>query len=170
MARLKKVEPTQLTPRREEAARMPAALGPFEEMERLMDAVFGRTFPRSLFPSLAREPWFTTAPAVTVPRVDIVDHEDEIILRAELPGVRKEDLDVSMTGNTVTIRGCSHREIEEERGDYYRCEMSRGEFSRTVTLPGQVDESRASAKLDEGILELTLPKVETSKRKSIKID
>ncbi len=165
MAKLKKVEPTQLTPRRE-AERAPARYtDPFEEMERLFEGFFGRGLPR-MFSPWEMSPWAGGA-QVRMPRVDIIDKDEQVLIRAEMPGVRKEDLDVSVVGNTLTIRGISTHEEKEERGDYYRSEMSRGEFSRTVTLPADVDETNSSAKLENGILELHMPK--RAKRRSIKV-
>jgi len=71
---------------------------------------------------------------------------------------------------SVAIKGKVMREVKEEKGDYYRCEIGSGEFSRTVALPCAVDASKASAQLKDGMLELTLPKIEKAKRHAIKID
>ena len=104
------------------------------------------------------------------PKVDVVDRDTELVVRIEVPGVKKEDLDVSMTDNAVTIRGTTAEKHEEKKDNYYRSETSRGEFSRTVALPCEVDGSKVKAKLDNGVLELTLPKQEKSKRKSVTIE
>ena len=104
------------------------------------------------------------------PRVDIIDRETEVVVRAEMPGMKKEDLDVSLNDNTVTIRGTSKHEETEEKGEYCRREMSYGEFSRTLTLPAEVDRAKAKAIFKDGVLELTLPKAETAKRSSIRIE
>jgi HSP20 family protein len=100
----------------------------------------------------------------------VIERDDAVIVKAELPGVDKKDIDVSVTSNTVTIKGSTSHEEKEEKGDYYRCEMSRGSYSRTLSLPADVDEGKAKAKLKDGILELTLPKVKKSKRQSIKVE
>lgn len=152
----------------------PRAISPFEEMDKMFEDIFGRTWPRSWmhpfhweFPSWSE----TNLPfAGRLPRVDVIEHDNDILVRAEVPGVSKDDLEITTTENTVTIRGCTRYEEKEEKGDYYRAEMSRGEFTRTVALPSQVDSNKASAKLEDGILELTLPKVEKAKRKTIEID
>lgn len=68
------------------------------------------------------------------------------------------------------IKGNTSHEEKEERDDYYRREISRGSFTRTLALPGDVDSSKAAAKFKDGVLELTLPKVETSKRRTIKVE
>jgi HSP20 family protein len=106
----------------------------------------------------------------TAPRVDIINRDNEIILRAQIPGVDKKDLDVSVSDNTVTIKGHTSHEEKEERGDYYRRECSSGSFSRTLTLPSEVDGTKAKAKFNDGILELTTPKNEESKRHNIQIE
>jgi len=117
---------------------------------------------RSLFGDLARM-------NLQAPKVDIVDRDSEVLVKAEVPGVAKEDLQVSVSDNTVTIKGETEHEEKEENGDYYRREMRRGSFSRTVALPCTVDGTKAKAQFKDGILELTLPKVEASKRVAVKI-
>lgn len=107
---------------------------------------------------------------IHMPKVDIVDRDNEILVRAEIPGVKKENLDVSLTDNTVTIKGVTHQEEKEERGDYFRHEISKGSFSRTLTLPGNVDIENAKTSFSDGVLEITVPKVERAKRRSIKIE
>jgi HSP20 family protein len=105
-----------------------------------------------------------------MPRTDVVDGEDNVVIRAEIPGVDKKDLEVSVNETSVTIKGKATRETKEEKGDYYRCEIGSSEYSRTLGLPCAIDASKASAHLKDGVLELTLPKVEKSKRHSVKID
>lgn len=151
------------------------ALGPFEDMERMMERMFeGSLFPRGwMLPFRWERPLWREVAAPfegRVPSVDVVDREDEVVVRAELPGVEKKDLDVSMSDGTVTIKASTKHEEKEEKGDYYRCEISQGSFVRTVTLPAEVDGSKAKAKFKDGLLELTLPKVEKSKRHSISVD
>ncbi len=105
-----------------------------------------------------------------LPRVDVVNRDTEIVVRAEVPGVDKDNLDVSLTGNTITIKGSTRHEEKEEKGDYYRAEMSRGSFTRTVTLPAEVDGAQAKATFKDGVLEVTLPKVEAAQRRPIKVE
>ena len=106
----------------------------------------------------------------SMPRVDVLDREDEIIVKAEVPGVDKKDLDVSVTENSVSIKGSTSHEEKEEKDDYYRCEISSGSFSRTVRLPADVDAAKARSKFKDGILELALPKVKKAKRHTVKVD
>ena len=147
-------------------------LNPFQDMERF----FENFVPRSWLNPLQRE-W----PAwpdlnlkmpfeAKMPRMDVIDRDDEVVVRAEVPGVEKKDLDISMTDNTITIKGTTQHEKTVEKGDYYRSETSRGSFARTVGLPGDVDGTNAKATFKDGILELVLPKVAKSKRRSIKIE
>ncbi|MDT8388402.1 MAG: Hsp20/alpha crystallin family protein [Thiogranum sp.] len=104
-----------------------------------------------------------------IPKVDVIDRDNEILVRAEVPGVKKDDIDVTMTDDLVTIRGSTQQEEKREEGDYYYRETSRGEFSRSISLPAHVDGSKAKAKYTDGVLELTLPKVQGSKRHKIDI-
>jgi HSP20 family protein len=145
------------------------ALSPFEEMDRLFEDYFSRGWMRPFrweWPSLGEmaKPF-----EGKMPKVDVIERDDEVIVKAELPGVDKKDLDVSVTENSVTIKGTTSHEEKEEKGDYYRCEISRGAYARTVALPSYVDADKAKASFKDGVLELKLPKVEKSKRRSIEI-
>ncbi len=146
------------------------ALSPFEEMERLFEGYFPRGWMRPF--GWERPSWGElTAPFEgKMPRVDVIDRDEELIVKAELPGVDKKDLDVSVTENTVTIKGSTSHEEKEEKGDYHRSEMSRGTYSRTLTLPTDVEAGKAKAKFKDGVLELSLPKMKKAKRHSIKVD
>ena len=147
------------------------ALHPFEEMERMMDRVFGDFPPRGWM-----RPWRTEWPEgpefaeLRMPKVDVIDRDDDILVRAELPGVEKKDLEISTSDTGVTIKAVTRHEEEEEKGDYYRCEISRGSFARTFALPTTVESAKAKASLKDGVLELTLPKVEKSKRHTVTIE
>lgn len=145
------------------------ALSPFEEFDRLFEGFFPRGWLRPLQwerPMLAE----LAQMELKLPKVDIIDREGEIVLKAEVPGVKKEDIEVSVDENTVTLRGKTSHEEKEEKGNYYRSEIRRGSFSRTVALPRDVDATRAKASFKDGILELTLPKLNKSKRVSVKVD
>lgn len=149
------------------------ALSPFEEMDRMFENFLGRSWPRPwAHPPRWDLPAWPEMPAMNLrmPKVDIVDQDNAVVVRAEVSGVKKEDLEISLGDNTVTIRGRTQHEEKEEKGDYYRSEISRGEFSRTVALPCDVDSDKSSAKLVNGILELTLPKLEKAKRRSLKVE
>jgi HSP20 family protein len=105
-----------------------------------------------------------------MPKLDIIERDNEVLVRAELAGVDKKDIDVSVTDRTVSIKGCTKKETREEKGDYFRAEISQGSFSRTATLPCEVDGEQAKAKFSDGMLELTIPKLEASKRHPIKVE
>ena len=102
------------------------------------------------------------------PKVDIIDHDHEIEVQAALPGVKKEDMDVSINNQTITIRA-STKEEKKVEGKYFRREITRGEFQRTLSLPQNVDNEQVTASFKDGILKVTIPKTEKSKRKSIEI-
>ena len=141
-------------------------LSPFEGFDRMFDEFLGRGWMRPF-----RRDWLAFPEIeMTMPKVDVIDRDEEVVVRAEVPSVKKEDIEVSISGNMVTIKGETKKEEKEEKGDYYRAEISRGSFSRMVSLPADVDESKAKASLKDGVLELTLPKVEKAKRRTIKVD
>ena len=160
-------EPSKQEVQKVQSAR---ALSPFEEMERLFEGYFPRGWMRPFH--WERPSWGELAAPFEgkTPRVDIVDRDDELVVKAELPGVDRKDLDISMTENTVTIKGSTSHEEKEEKGDYYRSEMSRGSYSRTLALPSEVDADKAKAKFKDGVLELTLPNLKKAKRRSVKVE
>jgi HSP20 family protein len=143
---------------------------PIAEMERVFDRFFGRNWP-----SLRR---WSDVPVLDdlfefeglrMPSLDVVDRENEVLVRAEIPGIEKKDISVSLADNLLTIKGQSSKEEKEEKGDYYRQEISSSSFARSITLPANVDASKTVANLKDGVLEVTLPKIESSKRKTITV-
>lgn len=145
------------------------ALSPWEEMEMM----FERMFPRRWLQSFQREwPSFELGMPFEgrTPRVDLIDRENELVVRAEIPGVKKEDLEVTLGDNTITVRGTTSVEKKEEKGDYFRQEISSGTFSRTLGLPSEVDGSKAKASYQDGVLEVTLPKAAGAKRRKIAVE
>jgi HSP20 family protein len=104
-----------------------------------------------------------------VPDVDIVDRDDDVLIRADVPGVKKEDIDVTLTDNTITIKGSTSEEKKEENGDYYRSETLKGSFSRTMSLPSDVDGNKAESSFKDGVLEVVIPKLEKAKRIKVKV-
>lgn len=136
---------------------------PFEGMmslQRAMDRLLEESFVR---PSL-----FDRAFGSDV-ALDVYETDDDIVLKASVPGVKPEDIKITMVGNTVSIEGevKSENEVKEDR---YLCRERRyGKFSRSVTLPKNVAADKASAEFENGVLTLTVPKVEEAKAKSIKI-
>ena len=152
-------------------ARPVSMLSPFEEMDRFFEHVFPHGWMRP-FLDWERHAWpdLFAPMEMKLPRVDIIDRDDQILVRAEVPGVEKEDLDVSVSDDRVTIKAARTHEEKEEKGDFYRREISHGSFCRSVILPAEVDGTKAKAAFRQGVLELTLPKVEKTRRHSIPID
>lgn len=149
------------------------AMASFEDMERLMERYFDRVSPRSW---MHRHGWDMPSLADMAmpfegkhPRVDVIEKDNEIVVKAELPGVEKKDLDVSMTDNTITIKAENSHETEVDKSDYYHHEISKSSFSRTVSLPAKVDGSKATASFNNGIMEMKIPKVEGSRRRKIEV-
>lgn len=136
----------------------------FDEFDNFFDDFLSRRWPRLL-------DWNLPAGIDRgFPKVDIIDHDNEIEVQAALPGVKKEDLDVSINNQTITIRTSTKEEKkEEEKGKYFRREITRGEYQRTLSLPDNVDDANAKASFKDGILKVTIPKTEKSKRKTIEI-
>lgn len=152
------------------AGRPVRALSPFQEMDRLFESFFPRGWTRPFrgeWPS-----WGEMAAPLEgrMPNVDVIDRDGEVMVRAEVPGISKDDLDVSVSESAVTIKGETKRKAKEEKGDYYRREISRGSFARTVALPEYVNPDGVKARFRDGVLELTLPKVEKSRRRSVKVE
>ena len=145
-------------------------LSPFDDFDRMFDEYFTRGWMR---PFRFSHPSWSHLPAPfegRTPHVDIVDRDDEVFVKAELPGVDKNDVEITMTENSVTIKGSTKAEEKEEKGEYHRCEISQGSFSRTVSLPGEVDTDKAKANFKHGVLKLTIPKVKKSKHKTITVE
>ena len=146
------------------------ALRSFEEMDRMFDDFFTQGWMR---PFRFERPSWSRLPApfgARSPHVDVIDRDKEIFVKAELPGVDKDHVEITMTNHSVTIKGETRAEEKEEKGDYHRCEIYQGSFSRTVSLPGEVDTDKAKAKFKHGVLKLTIPKVKKSKQKSVKLE
>lgn len=104
-----------------------------------------------------------------VPPVDIFEDNDRVVLRAEIPGVGKEDIDIKVENGTITLRGEKKQEKEIGEGSAYRVERFYGSFSRSFVLPTSIDAAAIKATYRDGILELILPKAETSKPRKISI-
>lgn len=104
-----------------------------------------------------------------VPAFDVSETEGELIVKAELPGVDPKEVDVSLTGNMLTIKGEKKEEREEKGENVHRMERSYGGFSRSFTLPCEVQGDKVEATYKDGVLNLRLPKAESSKTKSIKV-
>lgn len=136
----------------------------FDEFDHFFDDFLSRRWPRLL-------DWnFATDIEKSFPKVDILDHDKEIEVQAALPGVKKDDLDITISNQTITIRASTKEEKkEEEKGKYFRREIARGEFQRVLSLPENVDGDNAKATFTDGILKVIIPKTEKTKRKTIEV-
>ncbi len=103
------------------------------------------------------------------PAVDITEHETEYLVKAELPGVSKEDVKITMQDNILTIRGEKKQEKETKEGNLHRVERSYGSFQRSFTLPATVKGDKIEASYKDGILSVTLPKAEEAMPKQIEV-
>ena len=103
------------------------------------------------------------------PRVDIYENKDHIVLEAELPGMKREDFELSVENNVITLRGERQFEKNEDSDNYHRVERSYGSFTRSFTLPQTVSAEGATAEYKNGVLRVTLPKREEAKARRIEI-
>jgi len=137
---------------------------PFREMMSLrdaMDRLFEDSFvrPWHFWPDMGRR---------ELP-LDMYQTANDVVVKAALPGVKPEEVDISITGDTLTIKGEHKEEQEVKQEDYFYKEQRYGSFSRSVTIPVQVRSDKAEATFDNGILTLTLPKAEEIKPRQIKV-
>ncbi|MBI4283794.1 MAG: Hsp20/alpha crystallin family protein [Chloroflexi bacterium] len=117
--------------------------------------------------------WESWTPAVydtgLYPRLDVYEEKDELVIRTELPGVSKEDIDVSLEGTYLTIKAEKKPETVSEETTYYSCERCFGTYYRSVSLPFPVDSEKICSTFDKGLLEIRLPKAEEAKPKHIEV-
>jgi HSP20 family protein len=104
-----------------------------------------------------------------VPNFEIRESDDAYVFKADLPGVADEDLDISITGNRLTVSGKREAEAREESDRFYAFERMYGSFSRSFTLPEQIDSERVDAALDAGVLTITVPKRPEAQPKKISV-
>jgi HSP20 family protein len=104
-----------------------------------------------------------------MPAVDVLEKDDKFVVKAELPGMKEEDISVSVVGDTLTIKGEKKTETEVKEEDYYRCERAYGSFYRSIPLPSTVDAGKIEASYQDGVLEVTLPKAAEVKPKKIAV-
>lgn len=104
-----------------------------------------------------------------VPAVDIREDKHQFVIYADLPGVDKNDVYISMENNILTIKGSRAEAVKEENGGYFRAERVRGNFYRRFTLPDIADGAKIEAKMQKGVLEVVIPKAETAQPRMIKI-
>ena len=138
---------------------------PFRDLRSLQDEVnrlFSSSFTRSFDDEgIARGSWN--------PQVDIYENKEQIVLEAELPGMKREDFDLTVENNVLTLRGERRFEKKSEGDNFHRVERSYGSFSRSFTLPQTVSGEGATAEYSNGVLRVALPKREETKARRIEI-
>src|ERR671927_782159 len=138
---------------------------PFRDLKTLQDEVnrlFSTNFSRAFGDeSFARGAW--------TPNVDIFENKDEIVLEAELPGMNREDFELTIENNVLTLRGERRFEKKDEADSYHRVERAYGSFTRSFTLPQTVSAEGATAEYNNGVLRVTLPKKEETKARRIQV-
>jgi len=117
-------------------------------------------------PLLGRRGWMEDG---NLPLVDMYQTDDEVVVKATLPGVKPEDINISVTGDVLTLRGSMAEEKERDNATYYVRERRVGEFSRSLALPATVVADKAKAEFEHGVLTLTLPKADEVRPKTITV-
>lgn len=107
--------------------------------------------------------------SIEVPAIEIYDEKDDIVVKAELPGLKREDIEINLAGDLLTIKGEKKKEEEVKEKDYYYSERSFGSFERSVEIPQKVLPDKVRASFKDGVLEVRLQKSEEAKKKEIKI-
>ncbi|HSQ02757.1 MAG TPA: Hsp20/alpha crystallin family protein [Burkholderiales bacterium] len=150
-----------------EKSSLPLLAEPYDAFERFLDSMFRHDWPR---------PFFWREPLAELMEkqerrmaIDVVDEADRILVRAEMPGIDKKDISVSMTDHLLTIKGSFARDEKQEKPHYYRREIARGSFERSVLLPENTDATKVEAALTNGVLEVSVAKAKESKRRSIEV-
>ena len=135
------------------------------DMDRMMGDFFGRRM-RSWWPERS---FRTEELDVRAPAVDVFEEKDDIVVKAEIPGMDKDNIQVNLTDHTLTIKGEKKKEEEINEENYYRSERSYGSFLRTLELPKDVHGDKVKATFKNGVLEVRMPKTEEAKAKEIKV-
>jgi HSP20 family protein len=142
-----------------------SALSPFEEFERRFEDFFRRPF------SLMEAPWtrWSAIAGDVSPAMDIYEEGNDIVVKAEIPGMKKEEIHVDINEKAVTVSGEKKKEEKVERKDYVHLERTYGSFARTFALPAEVQTDKARATFKDGVLELRVPKTAEAARRTRKV-
>jgi HSP20 family protein len=133
---------------------------PLARLHDEMDDLFRGFFEDWELPVWSRGRW---------PAIDIAEKENEFLVKAEVPGCKAEDIDISVHGNTLTVSGEKKQEQEKKEEGYYHVERSYGGFRRDLHLPAEIDTAKIEAECKNGVLTITLPKAETAKPVKVKV-
>ncbi len=134
----------------------------FDEMGHELERVFGCAFPATHGQTLRDESF--------APATDIVEDENQFHLRIDLPGMKRDEIDITVDGNTLTVQGEKKRDSEVKEDDYYRLERSYGKFTRGFTLPSTVDGTQIEATYKDGVLGISIPKSPESRSRKIEVN
>jgi HSP20 family protein len=134
--------------------------GGLSSLRREMDQLFENFFERGPVRAWER---------ALEPAVEVSDTKDNVVVKAQVPGMSKDNIQVNITDDTLTLKGEMKEEEKKEEKNYYRQEFRYGAFSRTITLPAAVQADKATAQLKDGILEISIPKSEETKVKQIPV-
>jgi HSP20 family protein len=136
--------------------------GELEQLGRYFEDVFGR----SLLPA-----WTRTGPEAEAwaPKIEVIEQKERFLVKAELPGVEEKDINLSITGNVLTIEGEKQTSAESDKEGYHYSETSYGSFSRSLTIPSSVDMDKIEANSEKGVLEIFLPKMREAQPKKISV-
>jgi HSP20 family protein len=136
---------------------VPAEMAEINRMQREMERLFGAGFPRR----------FRNAPGY--PALNVWTNDESALVTAELPGLEAKDVEISVVGNTLTLSGSRAAEALPENARYHRRERGCGEFTRSIELPFPVQAEKVEARLEKGVLQVTLPRAEEDKPRKITV-
>ena len=104
-----------------------------------------------------------------MPAIDVFEKDDKFMIKAEIPGMKQDDIDIAVTDSTLTIKGEKKTESEVKEEDYYKCARAYGRFYRSVQLPSAVNAGKIEANYNDGVLEVSIPKMAEAKPKKVKV-
>ncbi len=136
---------------------------PLQELKKEMDRIWQEFFGKSLL----TEKWESVE---WVPAVDISETDEEVIVKMDVPGVKPEDMEITLSDDVLIIKGEKKKETEEKKENFYRMERYYGSFMRSIELPCGVEEDKISAIYKDGVLKVVLPKKPEERKKVIKIN
>ena len=134
-----------------------------------MERLFGNLFTGRVHPLFSESWWSGKSMGSLEPALDLYEEKDQMVVKAELPGMTKDDIQISVSDNVLTIKGEKKQEEEDTGKDYYRSKRTYGAFFRTVPLPAEINADKVQATFKNGVLEIRLPKSEAAKKKEIKV-
>jgi HSP20 family protein len=143
----------------------PAALSPFPRWMERFEEMFADVWP-PMWPVLR----FPEELGLRMPPLDVYEEGGVVVVKAELPGMKKEEIEVHLSGKELTVSGKKEKEEKVERKDYRRVERTAGAFRRTVTLPAEVELEKVTASYKDGVLEIRAPRTERAEPKARKVD